>query len=149
MMDIGAHHEDDGIVPTNLFEAFEAASRRHQVAGFWALSEVDRVLISIWMLEADVNNGGFHQYYFNSAGDTAYYAPTAMRAIGARAIADIVERANARFGPDGPPKGRNVRQEALFALPDSLGLWADLDLQFFAYPDDLAMLLEQFLESNS
>jgi hypothetical protein len=125
MMDIGAHHEDDGIVPTNLFEAFEAASRRHQVAGFWALSEVDRVLMSIWMLEADVNNGGFHQYYFNSAGDTAYYAPTAMRAIGARAMADIVERANARFGPDGPPKGRNVRQEALFALPDSLGLWAD------------------------
>jgi hypothetical protein len=64
-------------------------------------------------------------------------------------MADIVERANARFGPYGPPKDRNVRQEALFVVPDSLGLWADLDLQFFAYPDDVATLLEQFLESNS
>jgi len=137
-------------VPVDLSEAFEAACRRHRAIAFDDLSETDRILVAIWALEADVNNGGFDQYYFNSSGDTAHYAPAALRAIGAIAAADIAERANSLFGPGGPPRSRSARQDALFALTDSKkDLWGDLDRQFYAYPDDIAALLEQFLEKQS
>jgi len=81
-------------VPIHLSDAFEAACGRHCDVGFEDLSEIDRILVSIWALEADVNNGGFHQYYFNSSGDTAHYAPAALRAIGAPIMACIVDKAN-------------------------------------------------------
>jgi hypothetical protein len=64
-----------------LKQAFDTALRRAQAVAFADLAEEDRVLVAIWALEADVNNGGFDQYYFNSSGDTAYYAPTALRLI--------------------------------------------------------------------
>lgn len=69
--------------------------------------EVDKVLVAIWVLEADVNNGGLDQYHFNSAGDFAFYAEQALQSIGAHAMARIVARANSLFGPDGPPRDRN------------------------------------------
>jgi hypothetical protein len=110
-------------MPIDLSDAFEAACRRHRDVAFEDLAEVDRVLVSIWALEGDVNNGGFHQYYFNTSGDTAYYAPIALRTIGARAMADVVDRANSVFGPSGPPISRDERQDALSALPNSEDLW--------------------------
>jgi hypothetical protein len=45
-------------------------ARTRLAGGTWdALSDRDRILITVWELEADVNNGGFDQYFFNSAGD--------------------------------------------------------------------------------
>jgi hypothetical protein len=38
------------------------------------MSEAERVFICIWQLEAEVNNGGFTQYFTNSSGD-----PCSMR----------------------------------------------------------------------
>lgn len=130
-------------MPIDLHAAFESSRIRHSDTAFEDLTEVDRVLTSIWVLEADVNNGGFDQYYFNSSGDSAYYAPVAFRAIGAPTMAGIVEKANSRFGPGGPPRSRSDRQEALLAMED--GLWNDLDDQFYAYPENLSELLEAFL----
>lgn len=127
-----------------LVEAFEDACRRHEGVAFEHLAQVDQVLVSIWALEGDVNNGGFHQYYFNTSGDTAYYAPVALRAIGALAAAGIVERANQKFGADGPPISRERRQEALSVFPAEL--WDDLDREFYAYPDDISALLQRFLD---
>jgi hypothetical protein len=135
-------------VPINLSDAFEAACQRHRTVAFADLSEADRILVSIWALEADVNNGGFDQYYFNTAGDTAHYAPVALRSIGARAMADIVERANSLFGPSGPPASRDARQDALLALTSSEDLWGQLDREFYAYPDDISTLLTQFLDAK-
>jgi len=49
---------------------------------FSELSPSERVFILIWDLEAEVNNGGFNQFFFNSAGDRASATPAALRAIG-------------------------------------------------------------------
>jgi len=135
-------------VPVNLSAAFEAACSRTQGTVFEDLSEIDRILVTIWALEGDVNNGGFHQYYYNSSGDTAYYAPTALCAIGATVMAGIVEKANSLFGPSGPPPSGDAREEALLALTISQEIWDSLDRQFYAYPEDISALLEQFLEAR-
>ncbi|MGZ3408675.1 MAG: DMP19 family protein [Polyangia bacterium] len=46
-----------------------------EIAGETAFAPVERTLLDIALVEAEVNNGGFHQYFFNSAGDRAMPAP--------------------------------------------------------------------------
>lgn len=107
-------------------------------------------MAAIWTLEADVNNGGFDQYYLNSSGDHAWYAPRALEAVGAATIASIVTEANAVFGADGPPADRDARLEALEALePEARQRWGELDERFFEYPDDLTGCLYAFVQANS
>jgi Domain of unknown function (DUF4375) len=116
---------------------------------FGELSAAEKVFVAIWGLEADVNNGGFSQYYFNSAGDHAMHAPGALRAIGANAMADIVTKANAQFGAGGPPVDWEERRDALEALRDKAdAAWDELSGQFQNYPDDLTELLYAYVQAN-
>lgn len=87
-----------------LIDLSERAAPRFFGTPFDELTVPERVFVAVWALEADVNNGGFDQYYLNSAGDHAWFAPAALRTIGAERTAAIVEQANAEFGPDGPPR---------------------------------------------
>ena len=51
---------------------------------------MDEVVDLIDALEGEVNNGGFHQYFYNSAGDRTAETIQALEIIGAFAMADIV-----------------------------------------------------------
>ena len=131
---------------TTLDEAFQSALSTEAEVGFDALSERDRVLVTIWGLEADVNNGGFDQYFFNSSGDHAFAAVECLRRIGANAMADIVRDATSLFGQDGVPRDRSTRQDALDSFRDDSEEFLDaLDTRFIAYPDDLSGLLQNYL----
>jgi hypothetical protein len=122
---------------------------RVESGGFEGLTDAERNFLAIWTLEADVNNGGFDQYFFNSAGDHALIAPNALQAIGALQAAAIVEAANAVFGPAGPPRDRDERQRALEALGDDRTLlFEPVDQRFFAYPDDIQGLLATYVEAH-
>ena len=140
--------------PTDLAAAYDDALERFNGDNFSDLDDVDKVLVTIWGLEADVNNGGFDQYYFNSSGNQAVWAPAALRMIGAAQAADIVERANAVFGPEGPLPDRDARQDRLFQVAprddadDGLGPWDDLDDEFYGYPDDISELMQLFLRTR-
>ncbi len=107
-------------------------------------------MLAIGLLEADVNNGGIDQYYFNSSGDHALFVPHALRKIGASSTAGIVDRANALFGRGGPPAHRDVRQSALErfreAQPDG---WEALDDEFYRYPDDIHSLVVEYVRKNA
>ena len=116
---------------------------------FAELSEPERVFVAIWTLEADVNNGGFDQYFLNSSGDHAWFAPRALRAIGAETMAGIVERANAPFGTEGPPASRDERLAMLDAVQDEAAdEWSRLDEAFYDYPDDLTGLLYRYVQEH-
>ena len=99
----------------------------------------------IEVLEGEVNNGGFHQFFYNSAGDETAEIIQALEAIGALKIAVIVRRAAGKFPGGMPPKDRFVRQDLLLdrVAPDS-GVFNDLDQEFYAYPDDLSGLLDKY-----
>ena len=127
---------------------FDRAREREDQRGFAGLPERDRVLIAVWCLEAEVNNGGFHQFYFNSAGDYAQVLSGMLYAIGAHRMARIMERANRLFGEQGPPLNRDKRQEALDILTPSGNAFEQLDEEFIAYPDNLAELLEKWLRAQ-
>lgn len=134
----------------SLDEAFGQACARFNGDNFAQLDEVDKILVTIWGLEADVNNGGFDQYYFNSSGDQAFYAPEALETIGAHKMASILSSANNVFGPEGPSRDGRARQAQLFRVApnnDMPSPWEQLDRAFYAYPDDIATLLTAHLRA--
>ena len=53
-----------------------------------------RALYITWWVEAEVNNGGFNQYYWNSAGQFANEAPNSFEYFGAEQYAALMREAN-------------------------------------------------------
>jgi hypothetical protein len=130
----------------DLDSEFARACAAFDGTNFDELSERDKILVTIWGLEADVNNGGFDQYFFNGSGDQAHFAPEALERIGASEMAAIVRKANSLFGENGPPADSDTRQGLLESLTErNEELFDDLDRQFYEYPNDLAALLAAYL----
>ena len=100
----------------------------------------ERVYQLVRELEDEVNNGGFHQFFYNSAGDDTAETIQALERIGASRMADILIRAVARLRDGVAPQERFARQRV---LPEPSALM-DLDMEFYAYPDDLASLLAEY-----
>ena len=48
-------------------------------------------------LDAEVTNGGFNQYYYNSGGERAERAENTFAKLGAMQIADVVKRASEQY----------------------------------------------------
>jgi hypothetical protein len=108
---------------------------------------VDRAVVRelVEELEAEVNNGGFDQYFFNSSGRNAAGTLEALRAIGAQQTADIVRGACAKFSGGMPPVDRDERQAQLLDAVSPAGdAFARDDEAFWAHDDDLAALLAAF-----
>jgi hypothetical protein len=42
-----------------------------------------KVFTAIWKVEAEVNNGGFSQYFWNSSNESAHFVVQALEMIGA------------------------------------------------------------------
>jgi hypothetical protein len=97
-------------------------------------------------LEGEVNNGGFDQFFFNSAGDRAADSIEALEAIGAHKTADIVRRACARFPGGMPPADRFARQEVLEIVSPDSEAFEDEDQAFLAYEEDLASLVASHVD---
>ena len=134
-----------------LDKAFDRACSRYSGSNFDQLDEADKILVTIWSLEGEVNNGGFDQYYFNSSSDLAFYAPVALRRIGAHQMAQITDDANKLFGPDGPAHTPDERDAQLLAIAPNGSephRWDELTRAFQSYPDDISGLLAAFLEAR-
>lgn len=111
---------------------------------FGRQSEVQRVFSAVWELEAQVNNGGFDQYFLNSDSDIIGFAPTALKSIGALACAEIVQSAIELIAP--LPDTQAGRHDALDALSEKQSEMLEFaDSKFFEYPDDLTTLLFNFV----
>jgi len=112
----------------------------------WAeLSGPERVVVLVDQVESEVNNGGFHQFYFNAAGDRAIETPAALREIGACQLAAIIDVANALFPGGTPPENRAERQRVLDEIDPAISTFRHLDDKFYAYPDDTLKLVYDFV----
>ena len=124
---------------------FDAAEKR----GIDNLTEAELTAFVVDGVEREVANGGFNQFYFNSAGDQARETVEALHRVGAHRMAEIVEKANAAFGERGPNPDRDKRQEELDDIGEaSEQLWSDLDAEFGDYPDDVPTLMRKYVEEN-
>ena len=132
-----------------VMEYVDKATDKYISRGSSVLDHNELVLLSVWLLEAEVNNGGFNQYYWNSAGELATETVKSLNEIGAIETASIVEAANSNFPNSFPPKDREERQNLLEELENSGSLKLDsLDNEFYEYPCDLTELMYQYMLKN-
>lgn len=95
------------------------------------LSPARRTVILVNEVDSEINNGGFDQYYLNSSGGGALLAPDALRALGLKDVAKLVESANKQF-PGGPSPVREAILAQMDALPESAAsAWQRLDDKYF------------------
>ena len=117
------------------------------IGDFERLNEGQRVAFCILLLEMEVNNGGFHQFFSNSSG---YFVPEtilALKRIGADTTAAILERAIAIAYPNGFPDDRNQYEEALRFDDAVLDELDRVDSAFYGYEDDLTSLVNDYLRN--
>lgn len=134
----------------DLFKVSEFVFDRYAKVGYERLSRPEKLFVCLWGLEGEVNNGGFHQYYFNSSGDHALDTEEFLKAIGANHTADLVKQANALFGAAGPSPERFVRQKQLDVIGDVKTKKMDeIEKEFFEYKDQLGQLLEAYVSKNA
>jgi hypothetical protein len=97
------------------------------------LSTPEQVFLLIWELENEVNNGGFHQYFYNSSGALAPNVVSALKILGAEATADIAQRALNAVA--------NATSGARQALEN-------LDQEYYKCPEDLTPMLYKYVAEH-
>jgi hypothetical protein len=58
------------------------------------LTKGQQAFFSTWILEGEINNGGFNQFYFNSSGQYSKMAEIGLKTIGAEKFSELTSRAN-------------------------------------------------------
>ena len=116
---------------------------------FESLNEYEKNVIFIEMLEGQVNNGGFDQYFFNSTGEYAYETLKALEEINANQTAKILNSAIKAFPTLPVPKDTEQRRELMEDIPDNISEnWDKLDDEFYEYPENLAGLVIEYVKTN-
>jgi hypothetical protein len=116
--------------------------------GFAGLNDAERVVSCISYARFEIDNGGFSQFYYNTAGTYAKQTVWALEQIGAVEVAAIFQRANGLFPNGDPPNDRAERWSALQEI--RLRSTADdafdaFDREFYEAPEDLDELLYNFI----
>jgi hypothetical protein len=104
-----------------------------------------------WLVEAEVLNGGFHQFFWNPSSDFADDAADAFRAIGDQATAEIMSQALEAALAELPETARFMKIGTLEAFSQSakrskLGAF---DEAFYERAPALPGLRAQFFRANS
>jgi len=104
-----------------------------------------QVALCMHRLEAEVNNGGFHQFFFNSSGEIVPHTLHALSEIGAPNTKRLLEQAMAMAFPAGYPEDPTTIQSALAAFDDVADKLQPLDAEFFLYAEPLSDLVNVYL----
>ncbi|MGK0457222.1 MAG: hypothetical protein ACJAVE_000192 [Polaribacter sp.] len=115
---------------------------------FSNLNEFEKTFIYIDVLEDNVTNGGFIQFFFNSSGQFAHEIFQAYLAIKAETTIDILTKAIHLFPEMPVPKDARIRQQILMAKDSNIDLWDTLDAEFYKYEDNIVQLTLNYVREN-
>ncbi|HWQ93772.1 MAG TPA: DUF4375 domain-containing protein [Clostridia bacterium] len=105
------------------------------------VTETERRLVAVYWLDGEVHNGGFDQYFFNTAGNDAEAALAALKEMGAAGAASLLDRAMGVFPEGKPPADRQKRQQAMDKVRvQSKSVWNQCDNEFYKLKEDLGQL---------
>lgn len=123
----------------------------HERKALDALSAGFRAVYSTWWVEAEVNNGGFNQYFWNSSGAFARDAVAGFDLIGLPRLARLLERAIAIREEDAPKIKRFKARDTLEAFSESYddNRLNELDREFAALEADISVTRIRFIRSNA
>jgi len=132
-----------------LIRLSESDRTRFGKEDFQTQSTPQKVFSAIWAVEAEVNNGGFSQYFFNSSSETAAFVVEALETVGAPRTAEICSRAIAAAFPEGlPSEPGQFRPAAAEFSDETLEKLDTLDREFYQYPHNLTDLLFAYVSGH-
>lgn len=132
-------------------DSFEDISTRFNEVGISELPQEEKVVYCIWWFEAEINNGGFHQFFTNSAGDNTKETLESLELIKALKTKKLLEQAiQIAFNNKEVPKMRDERNELLDrpSEEETEQLFMQmykLDQKFFEYEDSITDLVNEWL----
>jgi hypothetical protein len=116
--------------------------------GFYALSEHEKLFFAVGLLQLEVFNGGFDQYFFNSSSSYYRFAEEGLIALGATKTLEMLHQAKQMLFPDTPiPEDTQARRQALRADEEGMQLnpkLDELDRRYWADPEELDSRLQDF-----
>jgi hypothetical protein len=108
----------------------ESALRYHR-DGFETLNDAERSLCCLYLLEAEVNNGGFGQWIYSLCPHAAAETPRILREIGATQMAAFVTDALQPLGDTTGIRSKDEWVEHYHSMPDNVhDHWETLSQQF-------------------
>lgn len=141
------HRADSILAAFGTALAYKAEQR-----GKWALSAEERVLLAILALEAEVNNGGYSQFFFNSSRQYASRIVRALESAGCCKVAAITAKAIAALGLS-RLSARAVQDAVVRRSKRRDAILDECDEEFYALTGDgfepeIETALIQFVELN-
>jgi|TARA_B110000091_G_scaffold171682_1_gene184728 hypothetical protein len=115
---------------------------------FSNLNEFEKTFIYIDVLEDNVTNGGFIQFFFNSSGQFTHEIFHAYLAIKAETTIDILTKAIHLFPEVPVPKDARIRQQVLMGKDSNIDLWDTLDTEFYKNEEDIIELTLNYVREN-
>lgn len=118
----------------------ESGSDEDAVLG--SLSEGNRALWLTWIVEGEVNNGGFNQYYWNTDGRHSSEAVTSFEFFAASQHAELMREANSVRKQEAAAIREYGDKNTLEAFSESYkaSKLGPLDDRFYALTEDLSAL---------
>ena len=111
-----------------------------QGSGWASLAPEEREAAALWRFENDVNNGGFIQWYGNWDQDSVDYALRGLRHLGAKDTLRICVDALNLLVSSGAIIGTGYQAIDSMLNEMQKRLISEYNEEYFAYPDDLAVL---------
>jgi hypothetical protein len=155
MADFQAQRAADGrLAPSELYSlpddrlATELWRRLELKEQAGALSASELAIVCVMNVDAEVNNGGFDQFFFNSSGDHASETGPALRRVGLADVADLYDRALKGF-PGTPLQDTGARREQMRSVPrETERVWSELDLAYYKLKVDVVAAVARFARSH-
>ena len=120
-------------------------------AGFEALSEAEKKYFAVCCLSGEVYNGGFHQFFFNSAGEYYEYALSGLAEMEAGESLQLLKRAKqVWFDFSDVPTDTRTRRVLLErnASRSRDARSNELDKLYWKDPDELAIRSERYAQEH-
>jgi hypothetical protein len=120
-------------------------------SGLSALSDVEKQYFAVGLLDGEVYNGGFDQYFHNSSGGTYRWAVLGLEAMEAKRSLELLQRAKqVLFDFDDVPEDTSARRSYLAhkQSPSRSKRLEGLDDEYWKDPDTLAKRSEAFARKH-
>jgi hypothetical protein len=118
----------------------------HSAGGFQELSDAEKLYYAMTLFQNEINNGGFHQFFFNSSGSYYELIENGLVTFDEPQTLGLLHQAKRIVFPEiAVPVSVETRRNLLPApAPDLMNSLDVLDQRFYRNPDTLTPKLEAF-----
>lgn len=137
----------DGMIASHGLAGFD--DRIWNAEGPAALTQPQRHYSAVRVLDAEVRNGGFSQYFFNSSGDEWKSALSGLEAMGSRDRLALLQKALAKFDKSSPSEFRNQRMQQLAKIEDGKdSVFDQLETRYYKSSENLDVMVMRYVLKN-